>query len=330
MQALRKILVPLTAALALSGCGAGGDNTPPPGGGGGTGYTGTLIGNGTSQVHTWDLARSNDGLTRLSFSNYDVVALNVAAAELFVAGLDMVDPLDVRVYDLGTFGLKRQWLWPDTEELWRVDGLSVSPDGKHAAAILSALGDPFLEVINIAEERIVMTDFTAMTSTDMEWVSNTELMFAMETAEYDVPYHGAIVKMDLSDPLSGTGTELRFDVLVGFSQAEWGTVHSYRLSQDGSQLVFARAGDIWVKDLTDPGSPPHQLTTGPTSLAGPAFSPDGRWLAFVEFHPYGLEQTFIIPNHSGAPILIDSQTIPGRVWRIEDGNLMEEILVWLP
>lgn len=331
MRVLRKILIPMTVAFVLSACGAGGESSPPPGGGGsGTGYTGTLIGNGTSQVHTWDLTRSNDWLTRLSFSNYDVVALNLPAAELFVAGLDMLDPMDVSVYDLNTFGLKRQWIWPDTVDLWRVEGLAISPDGSHAAAILSALGEPFLEVINIADERIVMTDFTAMTSVDMEWVSDTELMFAMATAEYDVPYHGAIVKMDLSDPMSGSGMELRFEVLAGFSQAEWGTVHSYRLSHDGSQLVFARAGDIWVKDLTDPEAVPHQLTTGPTALSGATFSPDGSLLALVESHPYGLEQTFVIPNHRGAPILVDSRTEAGSVWRIEDGNLMEEILVWLP
>jgi hypothetical protein len=129
--------------------------------------------------------------------------------------------------------------------------------------------------------------------------------------------------------MSDGGNEVALEVLVGFEQAQWDSVHGYSLSHDGQQLVYARSGDLWIKDLTTDNAP-HQLTTGPVAVGGPAFSPDDSAIAFAELHRYGLESTFVIPNHRTAPILIDSAVTAGSHYLVDEGNLVEEMLVWLP
>lgn len=333
MKFMGSVAAVVAASFMLVSCGGaagnGGDDGGGGGGGGGTGLTGTLIGNGNSSIFTFDLQNSNEWLRRLRNTVYDRVALNLPSNELYVASLNMQDPMKVEVYNLDTFGLTAEWLWPDTVDLDRVHGLAVTPDARHAAALISGMGDTFLEVINIQTGDIVMTEFYEVASTDMRWISNTELMFAMNLQDTPIDAYGGIVTMDLAQPMSGSGTDMQISMLVGFNEAQWGSVSDYSLSGDGQQLLFSRSSELWIKDLAS-DAPPHQLTTGPAILTGAAFSPDDSMIMFVEWHRYGSEKTFVIPNHRAAPILIDSSVPQGREYMIDDSNLVEDILVWLP
>src|SRR5690554_4176707 len=106
MKFLGSLAALLAASMILVSCSTpvdagGGDGGG--GGGGGTGLTGTLIDDGTSAIFTFNLSSDNEWLQRLRNTVYDAVALNLPTSELYVAGLNMQDPMKVEVYDLATF-----------------------------------------------------------------------------------------------------------------------------------------------------------------------------------------------------------------------------------
>ena len=65
------------------------------------------------------------------------------------------------------------------------------------------------------------------------------------------------------------------------------TILQPRLSPDGRRLVFGAAGDLWQQPLD--GGPAQRLLDGTGLKREPAFSPDGRKLAFVQVE-YGKGQ----------------------------------------
>ena len=75
---------------------------------------------------------------------------------------------------------------------------------------------------------------------------------------------------------------------------------------DGRALVFAstRLGsiDLWSQALAAGGleGPPRRLTDLPGSVAVPAFSPDGRWVAFHRV-VNGERELWVMPSEGGAP-----------------------------
>jgi tricorn protease-like protein len=76
------------------------------------------------------------------------------------------------------------------------------------------------------------------------------------------------------------------------------------LSPDGKQVAFSWSGekgnnfDIYVK-LVDAGTP-IRLTQDPAFDGAPAWSPDGRFLAFVRLSPVGKGGYYVIPALGGA------------------------------
>jgi imidazolonepropionase-like amidohydrolase/Tol biopolymer transport system component len=79
-----------------------------------------------------------------------------------------------------------------------------------------------------------------------------------------------------------------------------------RLSPDGQRLVFAAAGFLWEQPAA--GGPATRVTDGSSVERDPAFSPDGRQLAFVRsafgrddlvVHDFGSDDTRVID--SGVP-----------------------------
>ena len=52
-------------------------------------------------------------------------------------------------------------------------------------------------------------------------------------------------------------------------------------TEDGDVLAFTEGGDIWVLSLGEENPKPQPFVQGPSDEGYPAFSPDGRWLAYT-------------------------------------------------
>ena len=78
-----------------------------------------------------------------------------------------------------------------------------------------------------------------------------------------------------------------------------GGPEDYAFSPDSKELAFARKtdpveaistnSDLFVLDLTSPGAEPRKITTNPAADGGPAYSPDGRYIAYRAQHRPGFE-----------------------------------------
>jgi len=63
-------------------------------------------------------------------------------------------------------------------------------------------------------------------------------------------------------------------------------------------LAFVYAGDIWIANRD--GQAPRRLTTHPADEFAPAFSPDGKWLAFSARYD-GNTDVYVVPVEGGQP-----------------------------
>ena len=93
----------------------------------------------------------------------------------------------------------------------------------------------------------------------------------------------ARVRLEIQDPVAPP----KLALTVG-SSAPVRSVLSPRLSPDGGHLVFGAFGYLWQQPL-DGSSPAQRLFEGSAIERNPAFSPDGRQLAFVHSE-HGEEQ----------------------------------------
>lgn len=330
---MRGAAVVILGVIMLAACGGaagGGGTEPPPAGGGGNPYSGRLVAHGTSKIHDLDLSGNGRWTERLSGSNYEVTALRRAANELHIGGTSYGDPVTVASYDLDRFALLDTFVWPESSGFGygRITGLAVSPDGAHLAAVFNGGSEPFLEVINRDSGAVIYSGHPGQAGTDMTWLTDELLVFAAEFSNPTPELAGGIVAVSLEDFAAASGT-INMGVVVGFSADQWAVSRpaDFAVSHDNSQLVYAWNKDLWVNDLA--GAPSHQLTTGPTSLAGAVFSPDNRHIAFVEYQSVGLRDTFVLPNHREAPYFVSSSNRPDTAaFLLEASTLVEEILLW--
>lgn len=112
------------------------------------------------------------------------------------------------------------------------------------------------------------------------------------------------------------------------------------LSPDGARVAFVADGnqknfDIYVTDLN--GGPPLRLTRDPASDLHPAWSRDGRWLAFLRVSQRGLD-VMVIPAAGGIERKVTqidlrdffnwrsdplyTAGVPGPVWAVDGESLI--------
>lgn len=336
---VRGLAALLLGMFVLVGCGAsGGEPAPPPGGGGDGGgggasnpFTGRLIAEGSSYILDMNLTANEKWEKRLNAGTaWESIALHLPANEVHVIGTSYGDAVTVEAYDLDTFGTKSAFLWTDSEALayGGVDALAVSPDGEHLAAIFSGQS-PFLEIINRNTHEVVYEGDPGLVGADMIWLDDDLLVFAAEINDPSVDVAGGIVAVSLEE-MAAAPDSFNLYGIVGFAPNEWAVAEpfDFAFSHDWTQLVYSWNGDLWVNELQ--GEPSHQLTTGPSGLVGPVFSPDGQYIAFVEHRTYTGRDTFVIPNHREAPFFVDSgNLVDTQAYLLQESTLVETMLVWL-
>lgn len=281
-------------------------------------------------IHDRDLTAGGPWVRRLEDTVYGVFALHTPGNELLIASTTYDSDLTVEFHDLDSFALKRTFVWPDSQRTayGRVDSVAISPDGQHLAAVFSGLSPEFVEIVNVGTKQVVFSGGLGMQGSDMIWATDDLLFFA---AEFEHPdFAGGIVAVSL-EQLAGDSAGIDLNVLVGFSPDEWATgkPFDFVFAHDFSQMAYVWLGDIWVRDLGPSPSSPRQLTTGPGGLVGPVFSPEGEYIAFVEYERYGLSDTYVMANHRSEPWFVSGMNPElTEAYLLEANTLVERMLVW--
>jgi tricorn protease len=85
------------------------------------------------------------------------------------------------------------------------------------------------------------------------------------------------------------------------------------ISPDGKSIAFSYMGDIWIVDSS--GGMARMLTSHEAHETSPAFSPDGKWLAFSS-NRHGGYDLFVVPVQGGRPrrLTFDSAAEMANGW----------------
>src|SRR6266568_867089 len=94
-----------------------------------------------------------------------------------------------------------------------------------------------------------------------------------------------------------------FLVALGLRAAESGPdVHDTRLLSEpavsATQIAFIYAENLWTADLD--GKNVKRLTSDVGAESNPAFSPDGKWIAFSARYE-GNTDVYVVPSEGGVP-----------------------------
>src|SRR5690554_3783811 len=217
----RLLALVLSGILVVTGCGAGGSDSPLPGNPPPTGdspFSGRLIAEGTAQVHTMNLSMAGDWTVRLGSSVYEVITVHRPGNELLVANASFGSPLTVASYDLSNFTLSGTFVWPDSEDrdYGRVHGVALSPDGKHLAAVISGVGDPFLEIVDRGTKEVRFSGRLGMAGNQLHWLSDDLLALVANISDPANNLAGAFVTVSLAELASGS-SEINMNLLVKFT-----------------------------------------------------------------------------------------------------------------
>jgi hypothetical protein len=328
------VVLAFLVACSISGNPNNPNNPNPSDGANPNGYTGTLFAEGTGYALTLELTtRDPDNedawVERDSISVYEAASVILPQNEIYIANDSYGSPLTIEVKDLTTFGLKETFEWAYDESVGRVNGLAVTEDGQYLAALVEALGPTYLEILERSGKTVVYSGLDIVAS-NMIWTTDNKLVLALNLSRDDNPEQwGAIGVVALERFQAATNANITIDLYATFNRAEWELgVGSLGLSQDNSQLVYTLGSDLWVMDFT-PDATPHQLTTGPVYKNGAQFSPDNKFIAFSAGGQYGLDETYIIPNHRSEPLFI-TYGQGGDEYLIGENTLAEKILAWKP
>jgi Tol biopolymer transport system component len=143
----------------------------------------------------------------------------------------------------------------------------------------------------------------------------------------------ALGKLWRIDVASGTRKQIPFTAAVEQQIAQTAkfdyseddsimTVRSIRqpqLSPDGRRVAFSALSRVWVMDL--PSGTPRRLTHSTSIEAFPAWSPDGKHVAYVTWNPVGGGDVFRVPADGGSPEnLTRSPDFYSRIAYTADGS----------
>lgn len=196
---------------------------------------------------------------------------------------------------------------------------AVSPDGKWLAYASRRLAVTGLKLRDLAtgDERWIAHDIQR---DDIESRGSRDLLpgyaWTPDSKALVLAHHGRIWRLDVASgqqvqiPFTARvdqmiGELVRFEYPVDDSVLTVRQVRGARPSPDGRRLVFSALDRLWIMDL--PGGTPRRLTNSNDGEHSPAWSPDGRSLAWVTWNEDGGDiWRMTMPN--GRPEKLTTQT----------------------
>jgi len=198
----------------------------------------------------------------------------------------------------------------------RVEAPSWSPDGKQISYVQFYGSSPFF----MNSSRLFVSGTQIESNNDdvfpfpAIWLSDSELLYTA---------NGHIVKANLQ---TKTESQISFTADIQSTRPQY-TRKRYdfdstaprqakgilapALSPDGKQIAFTALNQLWLMDI---GKAPRQLTHDSFYKQGPAWSPDGKWLAYVSDKD-GTENIYLLDPVTGeekhiAPSKTSAQIFP--------------------
>jgi Tol biopolymer transport system component/predicted Ser/Thr protein kinase len=170
-----------------------------------------------------------------------------------------------------------------------------SPDGKRLALVVGPLGNQDVQVYDLQRGSTTRLTFTQINYRPVWTPDGKQIAFGSRSA---------------------AASSIRLIRADGAGEAQLlleskGDPDPHSFSPDGKRLAFAEAGantgdDLWTLplDLSDPGHPkpgkPELFLRTPSDEIEPAFSPDGRWIAYVS-NESKRNEVYVRPFPGGAP-----------------------------
>ena len=196
---------------------------------------------------------------------------------------------------------------------------AVSPDGRSLAYASRRMATTGLKVRDLAsgDERWVATDIQR---DDIESRGSRDLLpgyaWTPDSKAIVLSHHGKIWSVNAASgrqtPIPFTadvdmmlGELVKFEYPVNDSTLTVRQVRGARPSPDGRRLAFSALDHLWIMDL--PSGTPRRLTTSTDGEHSPAWSPDGRYLAYVSWSEEGGDIWRIAPD-GGRPEKLTAQS----------------------
>jgi hypothetical protein len=285
---------------------------------------GTIWAGGNGDVWRMDLA-SPDPQWENRGDYGETFTVDPARRELIKLDGQLLEPTRVEVRDLDTHQLKEEFTW--ASPAYSAADLEVSPDGQMLAAVKSYSSDEtWVEVLNRSDRSVVDIGLDQYVQ-DIEFAANGDLLIVVDWSDAEgAPLYAAI---GLVPKAQLNATVESFRTVVTFTAAD-GVPGSLAVAND-NQLLFTRAGALWVTTATEDAPAPHQLTTGPENHRGGVFSPDGSQIGFVlPSIAAAFQRQYIIPNHRGTPLYIAPGDANADQYKIGQDNLVTGMVAWVP
>ena len=196
---------------------------------------------------------------------------------------------------------------------------AVSPDGKwlaYASRKMAVTGLKLRE-LSSGDERWIAT---AIQRDDIESRGSRDLLpgyaWTPDSKAIVLAHHGKIWRLDVATgkeaPIPFTadvdqmiGDLVRFEYPVNDSVLTVRQIRGARPSPDGKRLAFSALDRLWIMDL--PSGTPKRLTTSTDGEHMPAWSPDGKYIAYVSWTEDGGD-IWRIPAAGGRPEKLTTQS----------------------
>ncbi|HEY4150731.1 MAG TPA: amidohydrolase family protein [Chitinophagaceae bacterium] len=188
----------------------------------------------------------------------------------------------------------------------------ISPDGRWVCYVANSIGmRKALMIMNIASNasRVLVPNLNIQDTTEASSIVS-RFCFSPDSKDIFINYGGKIHRISVGD---GQDVVIPFTADVRFDGAPF-NYHTFPISRqvtntkyirsvskrsDGKQLVFQTLNKVYVMDL--PNGKPRVLVDQPINQFQPAYSTNGKWIAYVSWSDTDGGALWKVPVFGGKP-----------------------------